>query len=154
MSILPKSLAVVPMLVCCGAFASPRPDEKAPPKFEVRRAEAKPAEGLTEATVAGTTEKVYLHKDVALTAKDVAGAEVTRDGAGNPAVGVTFTEEGTRKFARLTGEHKGKRLAILVEGKVISAPVVNDKIPGGKAEITGRFTREQAEKLARAISGK
>jgi preprotein translocase subunit SecD len=153
-SILPKSLAVVPMLVCCGAFASARPDEKAPPKFEVRRAEAKPAEGLTEAAVAGTSEKVYLHKDVALTAKDVAGAAVTRDGAGNPAVGVTFTEEGTKKFAKLTEEHKGKRLAILVEGKVISAPVINDKVTGGKAMISGRFTKEEVEKLAKAISGK
>src|SRR5581483_10153536 len=78
MSLFTKSLAVVPLLVCCGAFApAARPDEK--PKFEVRKAEAKPTDGLTAATIAGTTEKIYLHKDAALTSKDIAKAEASID---------------------------------------------------------------------------
>jgi preprotein translocase subunit SecD len=153
MSLFTKSLAAVSLVVCCGAFAAAaRPDEK--PKFEVRKAEVKPTDGLTSATIAGTTEKIYLHKDAALTSKDVAKAEASIDAAGNPTVVVILTEDGAKKFAKLTEAHKDKPLAILFEGKVVSAPTVRDVIADGKAVISGKFTREEAERVAKGISAK
>jgi preprotein translocase subunit SecD len=54
---------------------------------------------------------------------------------------------------KLTEEHRDKPLAVLVDGKVISAPVVKSVI-SDKAEITGKFTKDEVEKLAKGIKGK
>ena len=53
-----------------------------------------------------------------------------------------------RIFERVTGENIGKRLAILLDGRVYSAPVIRDAIAGGKAMIEGRFTDQEAKDLA------
>jgi preprotein translocase subunit SecD len=56
-------------------------------------------------------------------------------------------------MAKLSEQHKGKPLAVLVDGKVIGAPIV--KAPfSGRALITGNFTKEEVDKLLRGINGK
>ena len=122
-------------------------------KFEVRRAERKPAEGLTEAKVEGTDTKVYLHKEVELTNEDIAGAKAVTDESKANIVEVELTKEGRQKLARVTKAHQGKPLAILVDGKVVAAPVVRDEITG-HARISGNFTKEEAERIAKGIKGK
>jgi preprotein translocase subunit SecD len=122
--------------------------------FEVRLAETKPAPGLTEAIVEGTKNKIYLHKEAALTRRDITAARATVDSADNPAVEVVFSEEGRKKLAKLTEQHQGKPLAILVDGKVIFAPVVRAKITQEKALITGKFSKAEAERIAGRIDAK
>ncbi len=65
-----------------------------------------------------------------------------------PGVALELTDEGAGLFARLTGENVGKRLAIYLDGVPISAPVVQQEIDGGRAQITGNFTPESARELA------
>ncbi|MGI6386102.1 MAG: protein translocase subunit SecD [Desulfomonilia bacterium] len=65
-----------------------------------------------------------------------------------PYVEITFSREGGRIFERVTSENTGKRLAILLDGKVYSAPVIREAISGGSAIIEGRFTDEEASDLA------
>ncbi len=65
-----------------------------------------------------------------------------------PVVSLSFNAEGAKKFARVTAENIGKRLAIVLDGKVQSAPVIQTAIPDGRAVITGRFTPQQASDLA------
>ena len=65
-----------------------------------------------------------------------------------PYVEISFNREGGRIFERVTSENTGKRLAILLDGKVYSAPVIREAISGGKAIIEGRFTDEEASDLA------
>ena len=65
-----------------------------------------------------------------------------------PYVSISFNSEGARIFERVTSENVGKRLAIVLDGKVNSAPVIRDTISGGKAIIEGRFTMEEASDLA------
>jgi preprotein translocase subunit SecD len=126
-----------------------------PAKLELRRAETKAAEGLTEAKVVGTDQKVYLHKEAELTDKDIAQARVVEDKQViGPMIEIVFTKEGQAKIGKLTGEHLDKPLAILFEGKVIAAPVVRAKLDGEKALFTGNFTKEEAEKIASSIKGK
>ena len=122
-------------------------------KFEVRRAESKPAEGLTEAKVEGTDKKVYLHREVELTNEDIAGAKAVTDESKANIVEVELTKEGRQKLARVTKAHQGKPLAILVDGKVVAAPVVRDEITGD-ARISGNFSKEEAERIAKGIKGK
>jgi protein-export membrane protein SecD len=65
-----------------------------------------------------------------------------------PGVSLEFNREGARKFRRVTGANVGRQLAIVLDGKVRSAPVIRERIPSGRAQITGRFTDEEARDLA------
>ena len=65
-----------------------------------------------------------------------------------PYVAISFNREGARIFERVTSENVGSRLAILLDGRVSSAPVIREAISGGKAIIEGRFTLEEATDLA------
>lgn len=65
-----------------------------------------------------------------------------------PYVQVTLTAQGASTFERITGENVGRRMAIVLDGKVQSAPVIQDRIGGGRAVITGSFTLDEARDLA------
>jgi preprotein translocase subunit SecD len=65
-----------------------------------------------------------------------------------PVVNITFNTEGGAKFAKLTTQNVGKRFAIILDGKILSAPTINEPILGGSAIISGRFTTESANALA------
>ncbi|MFQ5455272.1 MAG: protein translocase subunit SecD [Nitrospirota bacterium] len=63
-------------------------------------------------------------------------------------VSITFNPTGARLFERITRENVKKRLAIILDNNIYSAPVIQDAISGGRAQITGRFTTEEANDLA------
>lgn len=72
-----------------------------------------------------------------------------------PVVNIKFDSQGGRKFARTTQENVGKPFAIILDGKVLSAPRINEPILGGSAQISGNFTVDSANELAIALrSGK
>ncbi len=68
--------------------------------------------------------------------------------AGQPIVSLKLNNEGAKIFAQVTGANVGKRLAIVLDGKVESAPVIEERIPGGNAIIRGSFTMQEAKDLA------
>ena len=68
-----------------------------------------------------------------------------------PVVNITFNNEGGAKFAKLTTENVNKPFAIILDGKVLSAPNINEPIMGGSAIISGNFTVESANQLAIAL---
>jgi preprotein translocase subunit SecD len=119
-------------------------------KVEFRRAETKTAEGLTEVPVVGSDTKIFLHKEVDLNGDDVASTRVLDDKDTGPAVEIVFTKEGVKKAAKMSKEHADKPIAIVVDGKVIFAPIVKSEL-GEKIVITGKFTKAEAEKLAKSI---
>jgi protein-export membrane protein SecD/preprotein translocase SecF subunit len=69
-----------------------------------------------------------------------------------PYISIQFNDEGAKLFEEITGRNVGKPLAIFVGGQLISQPTVNEKIAGGKAQINGRFTVEEANNLARDLN--
>ena len=69
-----------------------------------------------------------------------------------PLVLLQFNEEGSRIFEDLTSEQVGKPLAIYIDGILISSPIVQEKISGGRAQITGSFTIDEAKQLARNLN--
>jgi len=92
---------------------------------------------------------ILLKKRTELSGKDVTMARITIDSQSNqPAVSLKFNNQGGRKFDRLTKENVKKRFAILLEGVVQSAPVIQERISGGTAQITGSFTTADAHNLA------
>ncbi|PNU05120.1 protein translocase subunit SecD [Novosphingobium guangzhouense] len=66
-------------------------------------------------------------------------------------VNITFNQQGGEKFAQLTSTNVGKRFAIILDGKVLSAPSINEPIMGGSAQISGSFTTKSATQLAIAL---
>jgi preprotein translocase subunit SecD len=90
-----------------------------------------------------------LKKRTALTGEYLTDARVQIDSRYNePYVSISFDARGARLFEQVTGQNIKKRLAIVLDGKVNSAPVIQDKIAGGKAQITGRYTTDEARDLA------
>lgn len=74
---------------------------------------------------------------------------------GSPEVDMTMNAEGARTWARLTADNIGKSIAIVLDGMVYSYPRVNQEISGGRSQISGNFTMEEAEDLANVLkSGK
>lgn len=71
---------------------------------------------------------------------------------GAPLIGIEFNAEGKDLFAKITREHRGERLAIVLDGEMLSAPVIQDEIREGNAQITGTFTAEGARELARDLN--
>jgi len=92
----------------------------------------------------------YLLKDKSLlTGASLETAKVQiADRFGDVTVSLTFNSQGSVDFERITGENVRKRLAIVLDGVVHSAPVIQEKISGGNAQITGNFTMEEARDLA------
>lgn len=97
---------------------------------------------------AGTGEPVVLKKEAVLTGEYITDAQTRFDSYGQAYVSMAFNARGSRIFARVTGENVKKRMAIVLDGKVHSAPVIQEKITGGQATITGKFTTEEAHDLA------
>ncbi len=84
--------------------------------------------------------------------QDVRRAGPTVDAMGSFSVSLQFNRQGTRDFAAVTSENVGRRLAIVLDGTVYSAPRINHAITGGSAEITGNFGPEEATRLASVIA--
>jgi preprotein translocase subunit SecD len=90
-----------------------------------------------------------LKKRTLLTGEYITDARVQIDSSYNePYVSLSFNARGSSLFERITGENIGKRLAIVLDNNVYSAPVIRDRISGGRAQITGRFTMDEAKDLA------
>jgi len=88
-------------------------------------------------------------KKTLLTGADLATARVSIDQTtSEPYVSVEFNKTGEKVFAELTEQNVGKQLAIILDGNVHSAPVIRERIPSGRAQITGGFTPESAADLA------
>jgi protein-export membrane protein SecD len=81
---------------------------------------------------------------------EAASASLNDDGAGFQ-INFRFDSRGARRFAEYTRDHVGERFAIVLDGEIISAPVIQTPIPGGSGRITGRFTSEEATRIATLI---
>lgn len=105
---------------------------------------------LPAATVGSERRQIYLAPDAIVTTADVADARVTDAGGGRFSVIVRFTEQGSSRMAAATGKHIGRRVAIVLDGVVLAAPVVKSPI-ADSAVLTGDFTRAQAEAIVNRL---
>jgi preprotein translocase subunit SecD len=125
--------------------AGPAPDEetllkeyggKAPEDMEVLKGDPK----------RGEAGFFLISRVASVTGKDLRMVRRSVDEWNNPAVSFSLNSEGARRFEKVTGENIGKQLAIILDGKVQSAPNINARI-SDSGIIQGRFTVEQAEDL-------
>ncbi len=96
--------------------------------------------------------KVLVRNNAVLTGESITDASPGFDEHGMPSVHITLDSRGARIFQKLTRDNIDKRMAILLieKGKeeVVTAPVIRSEIPGGRVQITGRFTTDEASNVA------
>ncbi len=93
--------------------------------------------------------KIALNDRTLMTGGNITNATVRIDSQNNSSyVSLEFDSQGARDFERITEANEKKRLAIVLDGTVYSAPVIQEKISGGKASITGSFTTQEAHDLS------
>jgi preprotein translocase subunit SecD len=117
---------------------------------EFRLAQLQPEEGLLEKPFERTGETFYLHEEVLIGNADIAAADALL-WQGRHVIDLTFTEPGKEKLARLTRDHLQERVGMLVDGRLVSAPIINAPILEGRALIEGDFTEEEARRIAKGI---
>ncbi|MBF0284035.1 MAG: protein translocase subunit SecD [Magnetococcales bacterium] len=118
---------------------------KVPPGDVILYSEA-PAKGKNGKNVG--KQPYLLKKRTVISGDLLTDARVNYDQFNEPYVSITFNRQGARKFEQLTGEHVGERMAVVLDNTVYTAPVIREKIGGGKAQITGSYTTEEAHDLA------
>jgi len=95
-------------------------------------------------------EKILVSTKAELTGEYLETADVRFDQGnfGQPIVGMKLKGDGVKKFAALTKDNVGRQLAIVLDGRVYSAPRINEPIPSGEAVISGHFSPDEAKDLA------
>ena len=90
---------------------------------------------------------------VIVSGENLVSASVTTDQSNRPAIGFRFDGQGARRFGDTTAANIGKPFAIILDGKVISAPRINGAITGGSGIIEGSFTIASASELVNLLNG-
>lgn len=96
-------------------------------------------------------KKEYILGPTLLTGKALSSAKIGEDELGRAAVDITFDKEGAKKFDEIAKELYQKQLAIVLDGVVVSDPVIQSTEYGGKAQITGDFTIDEARRLVMVL---
>ncbi|MGE4552884.1 MAG: protein translocase subunit SecD [Desulfovibrionaceae bacterium] len=99
----------------------------------------------------GTGKPLVVFKDPVLTGEYVADARPQFDQQGHPQVSLELTSRGGDIFAQVTSDNIGKQLAIVLDGTMHSAPVIQSAITGGSASITGSFTMQEVKDLVNVL---
>jgi SecD/SecF fusion protein len=93
-------------------------------------------------------EALLLRENPVVRASEVANVEASINYRGSPTIAFQFDAEGTHKFAAFTRQNIGRPFAIVIDGRVVSAPVILEPILGGRGEISGNLTIAETERLA------
>ena len=91
---------------------------------------------------------VPVYSRVEVSGESLKDSQADYDQHNMPVVTTVFDATGARKFARLTTEHVNERFAIVLDGRVLSAPTIREPIPGGRGQISGGFSLQGAKDLA------
>jgi preprotein translocase subunit SecD len=113
------------------------------------------AEAKSQANVilrdVNTPQKYLLRAIPVLDGSMLTDAKVGFDESNQPVINFTLNGQGAKIFGDFTGKYVGKRMAIVLDNQVYSAPVINERIGGGRVQVSGHFTMSEAHDLAIAL---
>jgi len=144
--------------VCLMAAAAMAADLEAAPIFQMRLVAETPSatsEPMTTVSKAGdqsVTNTLNVEKAVLIDQAALKSASVSKDSFGRPVINITLNKKGAEQFATVTRQNLHKQLAIVIDGHLTSAPVIQSPITSGKAQISGNFSKEEATALANRIN--
>ena len=121
--------------------------------FEICPAVPEQTDGFREMTVYGTSDVIFCRDTVLLDNRALSSA-ITEEIDGRTAVRVFLTPEGRDRFAAVTEACTGSRLGMIVDGRLLSAPLVQRKISEGQLLIMGMLSTAEAKRIAEGITEK
>jgi len=148
------------LVVCLVAVVAMAADSTTPSAFQMRLVVDNPSadsEQLVLQKKNGETgqissETVNVDKKVLLDQTSLKSVVATKGRQGNWQVDFSLSPGGAERFAEITGKNIGQRLAIVIDGKLITAPIIQSPITGGRGQITGNFTKQEAKDLAAKLN--
>jgi preprotein translocase subunit SecD len=129
-----------------------------PPVFQLRlvvdqpTTNTEPMDFITHNPQSSHTNVLNIEKSVLLDQTALKSAAVIKDGLGQPVVSLVFTDAGAKQFAAVTRQNVHRQLAIIIDGRLCSVPHIMMEISGGTAQISGRFSKQEAKALAAKIN--
>jgi preprotein translocase subunit SecD len=153
----PTFLTFLTFISCSAEKPEPAADwSRVPVSIELRLAEGSPGTGLEARTVYGQGKKIYLHQNTELSNRDIARVEATQTRIGKGLIlDVWYTKTGAARMDRLTTQHVGDSLAILINSVPVAVPIIQQKLnPGTQAPISIGVPLEpkEAARLGQAVS--
>lgn len=127
-------------------------DESASPA-DVAAGRVPPGSELLPTSDPTLPPSMVVKKRVIVSGENLTKAFVDTDQSNRPAIGFRFDGEGARKFGEATSQNIGRPFAIILDGKVVSAPRIISAITGGSGQITGNFTVQEASELVNVLNG-
>jgi preprotein translocase subunit SecD len=144
---------------CLVALAAVAADSSASHVFQMRLVADKPSSDTEQMTLVqqwhGKEQKevLFVQKAVLLDQTDLKSATVSTNAQmGMSQIDISFTEKGTKRFAKVTHQNVGRRLAIIIDGQIYSAPCIAAEITSGNGQIVSSFTEQEARDLAAKIN--
>jgi preprotein translocase subunit SecD len=135
-------------------------DSTKPPVFQMRLVVDQPTADSEQFTSQQTNnlnghvyaEKLDVQKKVLIDQTALKSVDTSTNFQGYQQIDFSLTSEGQKQFAEITSQNIGKRLAIFIDNKLISAPRIQSPITGGEGQITGSFSAQEAKDLAAKMS--
>jgi preprotein translocase subunit SecD len=133
-------------------FLSEKNDEKVNDTLLSEKNDEKVDDTVMEVEENISGMKLFVEKKILLDGRFLEHSEATEYN-GNPAVSFRLNSEGTKIFAKLTKENSGKALAIVLDGKLLTAPRINAEISDGSGVISGAFSKQDVNRLNSLLRG-
>ncbi len=152
MKLLVNAITASAILICSADITQAFPADKPAVRLEFKRAETKPAKDLEVAIVPKTGKKIYLPKTAEVRNEDIAEASIDDQEKSVPLLKLKFTKQGRKKMEKLTKEHVDKPMAVLVDGKVLVAPIIPSTI-SENAVLSG-IPRDEMERIVKGLKAK
>lgn len=150
------SFALVAQTVGASESDSPAAvgESKEKSHIEFRLAEESPAPGLTSIKTSDYAGTLYLHAEIELTNEALKSATASEGPFGQPVVDLVLTDAGFQKLKQLASANLRKRLAIVLDGELLIAPLIAAPVTEPRVTIDGNFTVEETQRIAAALSAR
>ena len=120
------------------------------PTLEFRLADDADTSGWQRMQLPGSDKPIFVSDDASLNGGHIEKVSFYKDPNGNPTIGFTLTDDGAKAMEATTSRHLNKRLAIVLNGKVVSAPTIRSTITK-EGQIAGRFGKDDLLAFFHAI---
>jgi preprotein translocase subunit SecD len=118
--------------------------------LEFRLADDDESSGWTKMELPGNDKPIFVSSETSLNGGHIEKVSFYKDPKGNPTIGLTLTDEGAKAMEATTSNNHKKKLAIVLNGQVVSAPTIQATITK-EVQITGRFDRDELLAIFNAI---
>ena len=109
--------------------------------------------GKGEQTLHGYKDLYYVKDKIEISRRDLKSLEAIGSPGEGYGIDVKMNDQGTKKWSRITGHNMGRRVAIIIDDEIYMAPVINDKIPNGRAQITQEVMgKQEAEEITSILN--